>query len=343
MSILGLDIGGANLKAAHADGTARSVAFPLWRTPELLDQQLEELIGHFAPITHLAMTMTGELADCFATKVEGVRAIVAATEQAAGTRSLGIWSTAGRFLTPAEAVAAPMLVAAANWHALATLVAEQHVPASGLLIDIGSTTTDVIPFHHGRPCSQGVTDLGRMQSRELLYAGVERTPLSALLAEVPFRGNRLRVAAELFATSRDLYLLSGDLPEDLHDHATADGRPATRAAARDRIGRMLCADREELTPAEIDQLAAAWVQEQFHQTRSAVLAVLERLEAPCQVVVTSGSGEFLANRVIPSIPQLDNARRWSWTERLSPQQATAACAVAVMELASRREAVSPNR
>ena len=334
MSVLGLDIGGANLKAAHADGTARSVGFPLWRTPELLAQQLDELIGSFAPCTHLAVTMTGELADCFATKAEGVRAIVEATRRAGGNRLLGIWSTAGRFLTPAEAIAQPMLVAAANWHALATLVAQQQAPATGVLIDIGSTTTDLIPFRVGRPYSMGLTDLGRMQSQELIYAGVERTPLSAISSVIPFRGNPVRVAAELFATSRDVYLLRGDLPEDPDDCATADGRPATRAAARERIGRMLCADREELTLDEVEQLAEAWVDAQLQLTRSALEAVLNRLNEPCAVVVTSGAGEFLAKRVVASIAALAGAHCWSWRNHYGPQQATAACAAAVMYLAS---------
>ncbi len=68
MSVLGLDIGGANLKAAHADGTARSVAFPLWRTPELLADRLRALIESFAPVAQLALKMSVDLADCFATK-----------------------------------------------------------------------------------------------------------------------------------------------------------------------------------------------------------------------------------------------------------------------------------
>src|SRR5438046_1175169 len=72
MSVLGLDIGGANLKAVHADGSARTVRFPLWKQPADLPAALSALLASMPHSTRLAVTMTGELCDCFATKREGV-------------------------------------------------------------------------------------------------------------------------------------------------------------------------------------------------------------------------------------------------------------------------------
>ena len=75
MSCLGLDIGGANLKAANLDGWAKSVPFALWRDPNGLVSALQDLIAAAPPADQLAITMTGELCDCFQTNAEGVRHI----------------------------------------------------------------------------------------------------------------------------------------------------------------------------------------------------------------------------------------------------------------------------
>src|SRR4051794_1172212 len=63
-TILGLDIGGANLKAATADKRAVSVPFPLWKQPDKLPAALAELVAKFPEAEELAVTMTGELCDC---------------------------------------------------------------------------------------------------------------------------------------------------------------------------------------------------------------------------------------------------------------------------------------
>src|SRR6478609_4125241 len=96
-TILGLDVGGANLKAATADKRAVSVPFPLWKHPDRLGAALAELVGRFPDATELAVTMTGELCDCYQTKREGVNAILDATELAANGRPVRVWSTDGAF------------------------------------------------------------------------------------------------------------------------------------------------------------------------------------------------------------------------------------------------------
>ena len=80
-SWLALDIGGANLKAAHASGAIRSVPFEVWRRPQDLARALADLVAGFPQFDRVAVTMTAELCDCFATKAEGVRAVLEAVEQ----------------------------------------------------------------------------------------------------------------------------------------------------------------------------------------------------------------------------------------------------------------------
>ncbi len=226
-AILGLDVGGANLKAAHTDGAARSRPFALWKDPGGLTDALRGLIAEMPPADALAVTMTGELCDCFESKRQGVLAILDAVEAAAGGKPIRVWRIDGRFTDLAEARAAPLKAAAANWLALATFVGRFAPEGPSLLIDVGSTTTDYVTLQDGRPVPFARTDRERLQSGELVYIGVRRTPLCAILSD--------GASAELFATTHDLFLVLGWVPEDPANCDTADGRPATRAAAELRL------------------------------------------------------------------------------------------------------------
>lgn len=336
MATLGLDIGGANLKAATEEGTARSRPFDLWRTPELLSKALRELIAEFPAVDRIAVTMTGELADCFTTKAEGVAQIVRSAVQAAGQTRLNIWSLRSGFVSPNEAIASPFDVAAANWHALTTWAGRLIPEGSGVLIDIGSTTCDIIPLSDGVPVPTGLTDVGRLVSGELVYSGVRRTPLSALANSVPFRELTCPLAAELFATTLDVYLLLGRIAEDPDDRQTANGRPATRAAAADRLARMLCCDRTEISDSELQTIAEFLGEVQRKRIRGALDRVLARMGTPVQSIVVSGSGSFLAEEIVASHRQLKDCFQIPLARLLSPQIADSACAYAIAVQAAER-------
>jgi len=297
MSWLGLDIGGANLKAADAAGFAVSHPFPLWKDPEALPQELSALLCDAPTHDNLAVTITGELADCYSTKREGIAAIVEATIAAADSRRCLFYQTTGDLVSAQEAKQETLLTAASNWHALACLAGRVAPSDFSLLIDIGSTTCDVIPIVDGVPRPQGTNDPERLVNFELVYTGVERSPVCALVDSIPWRKEEYPVAQELFATTRDVYLLLGDLPEDPADSATADGQAATRAAAHTRMARSICADREMFSQSDAETAADAVAAAQLALIAQAVATVIDRHAEPRQIVV-SGQGEFLARRVI---------------------------------------------
>ncbi len=333
--IVGLDIGGANLKAATNDGRAAAMAFPLWKTPERLAEAIVQLIEPFGPPEQFAVTMTGELADCFATKAEGIARILASVQQAAGSRALSVWTTAGDFVSPDVAVQNWRSVAAANWHALATWCGRQLAPTGrGLVIDIGSTTTDIIPLHDGLPCTRGRTDLGRLMNAELIYTGVRRTPICAVTQSIILRGEPCHVAAEVFATMLDVYLILGHSAADPTDGDTADGRPATVICAENRLAHMLCCDRTELTEDEIRAVAQEISLRQIRQISLAVQHVIDHFGEP-ETVIISGSGVFLARQVLDGFPELATAARINLASQLTTQLAEAACAYAVASLAAK--------
>lgn len=323
-SIVGLDVGGANLKAADTAGRACTRPFALWKAPSDLPAALRDLLRDLPSFDLLAVTMTGELCDCFETKRQGVAAILDAVADAAGSAPVLVWRTDGRLVSPAEARQTPLLTAASNWLALATYAGRFATRGPALLIDVGSTTTDLIPLLDGRPVPRGRTDAERLRSGELVYTGVWRTPVCALLGG--------EVMAELFATTLDVYLVLGQIREDEHDRGTADGRAATRACAHARLARMLGGDSETCRTDETRELADRTFREQLARLRRARDQVLATLPGGrAETVLVSGSGEFLAREVMGD---LDTVRSRSLAEELGPTVSEAACARALAVLAA---------
>ncbi len=233
MTVLGLDIGGANLKAADGRGWARSVPFALWREPSVLSSALRKLVVLAPNFDRIAVTMTAELCDCFRSKAEGVRHILGAVvEVFLPEHDVRVYLVDGRLGPIESALERPELAAASNWHVLARFAGRYTEGRPGMLVDIGSTTTDIVPLAAGEVASTARTDTERLVAGELVYTGVGRTPVCAVVDRLPYLGRQSPVAAELFATTADAYLLLDEIPEQADAAWTADGRPLTCASLR---------------------------------------------------------------------------------------------------------------
>ena len=299
--LVALDVGGAAIKAADGRGWARAVPFAMWREWRRLPEAIAAVVAGPRP-ARLVATMTGEIADCYPSRAAGVAAIVAAIEAAARELAcpepVGVYLLDGRIAPTAEAVARPQAAAAANWHALARLAASLAGEPPAMLVDVGSTTTDIVPLAAGGPAPLATDDVGRMLSGELVYTGIERTPVATLVRSLPHDGRRRPVASERFADSRDAWLLVGGLPEDPQATDTADGGPATREAARVRIARSMLLDGESLPPAAARAAAERCVAVQARLVAGALRRVAARRGGRPRAVVLSGHGTALADLAI---------------------------------------------
>ncbi|MCE9630974.1 MAG: hypothetical protein K8S94_09735 [Planctomycetia bacterium] len=298
--VLALDVGGANLKAADGRGWTHSEPFAMWREWQRLPDALTQIIGAASP-RRVVATMTGEIADCFVSRAAGVNHIVSAIVAAAEACDCGepgIYLTSGRIVPPSEAGARPLEAAASNWHALARLAAAHVTQDCGVLIDIGSTTTDVVPLLDRRPAPLARDDPGRMLSGELVYTGIERTPLPALVRSLPHGRLRRPVASERFADSRDVWLLLGELTESGKPCDTADGGPLTVDAARIRIARSMLVEPAELTVGDA-VCAARWCAEVQSRAIARAIDRVARTRGwrPREIVI-SGHGERLARMAL---------------------------------------------
>ena len=322
-----MDIGGANTKAAWLDGESlRTVSrpFEVWRDREALAAVLRDVAAEVAagPAHAVAITMTAELSDAFRTKREGVAFVLDAAQDALGDRPLSVLTTAGELVSVAAARARPWDVAAANWVATALAVAQAHPDA--LLIDVGSTTADIVPVAGGRVAATAHNDLERLLAGELVYTGVLRTNLAAIASRVPVRGGWCPVSSEYFAISADVHLVLGHLSADAYDCPTPDGRPTTAAFARERIARLVCSDVEQLDTAEIDAIAAYLHGEQLRELEEAARRVQRTLAADAPVVLV-GAGAFLGREVTARLGRAVADGPWSATDgEMAPAAALAA-------------------
>jgi (4-(4-[2-(gamma-L-glutamylamino)ethyl]phenoxymethyl)furan-2-yl)methanamine synthase len=297
---IGWDLGGANVKLASIeDGRVRSVAqIPCPIVPERrkFDAAVEGALPLIAlPALH-AVTMTGELSDVFGDRAEGVAYLVDLMLEVVGAQPLLIYAGEAGFLAPEDAKRHTLEVASANWHAAASLVARHH--AAGLLVDVGTTTTDLIPIKAGTVAARGATDAERLTEGELLYTGVVRTPVMAVAHSAPFRGRVQRIVAERFATMADVWRLASDLPDDADPYPAADQRGKSPAESAARLARMLGRDASEAKLAEWTALAWYFADCQLAEMEHAARNLAERdAFPPAAPVIGAGCGRFVAKRL----------------------------------------------
>lgn len=293
---IGWDVGGAHLKAVLLDNkgaalAATQVYCPLWRGLRELEFAIDQVLLEFNAGSH-AITMTGELADIFPNRREGVLQI-AATLAKKLHGDLRYYAGRHGFVYQDAIDHNWSDIASMNWFASVQYVAQKVHHA--LFVDIGSTTTDIALIEDGLPRTQGFTDTARMQCDELVYTGVVRTPLMAIAQKIPFAGKPTHVAAEYFATAADIYTLTDELDAADNMADTADGTDKTMQASARRIARMVGCDADDAPPSAWVELAHAFKKVQLAQIRQAVENQMTLVDDRKDIqIVGAGAGAFLA-------------------------------------------------
>ncbi len=292
--VIGWDIGGAHIKAVHVDEHGQALKIwhrmvPLWKGLDRFSETVkgirEEAGGR--GLRH-AVTMTGELADIFPTRTEGVRRIGECLARVLPGEGLSYFLANSEFTE--DPVPQSHWVGSMNWVASARLVA--RLVGQGVFVDVGSTTTDLVRITGNQAEVTGWSDAERLACQDLLYTGVARTPLMSLAARVDVDGCPCNLMAEHFATTADVYNLLGQLPDGLRPFDTADGAGCSRFESARRIARMIGRDCE--AGSDLDEwvrLAQAFAD--LQQER-----ILESLHAHVSTdspgaLIGAGTGRFL--------------------------------------------------
>ena len=310
VNVIGWDIGGVNTKAALIKTWGNEVKelktateyFPIWKRgkeqlPVVLEK-LKEQIASAITLDGVGVTMTAELSDAYWSKREGVNHVLDCVAQVFTDVPVFILDTEVNLRSMEEARMEPLKVAAANWPATGWMVAQ--LIRDCIIVDIGSTTTSIIPVVDGEIAAAGKTDLEKLQNGELVYTGSLRTNVATVVNSILIRGRTARVSSELFAQSGDVHLILGNIREEDYTTETADGRGKTRMECLARLARVVCADIEMLSEIEIVEMARYIHEAQVEQVADGLRQVYNRLKSRLKgevpVVATGLGRDFLVRK-----------------------------------------------
>jgi len=293
ISIIGLDIGGANTKAALLEFEKGKIIkassaieyFPFWeRTlkdiPEMLSRITNALLTQnnlpLEEVKYFAITMTCELSDAFQTKKEGINKTIDALALIFPCEKLFFMSTDNIFVSDKKARKDHIKVAAANWVSTALFLGK-FIP-NCILIDSGSTTIDIIPIKDGKPITKGKTDVDRLMHHELIYTGGLRATIPSITHKVPYKHKLIQISFEKFALVSDVHFILNNITESQYINDTADNRTTSLENCYSRLARIICADNTMLEIEELNKIAKYIYKKQLSLIASEIKSFLHDLE-----------------------------------------------------------------
>ena len=279
--VIGIDIGGANTKIASADGNVMTCYLPLWKGADL-GSELKRVKLDFKP-DQVGVVITGEMTDRFVGKKEGVLHIASIVNSVFDC--VYFFDVRGRFSREIED---PRLHAASNWVASVDFIAGKI--RNCIFVDMGSTTCDIIPIKNGKH-KASITDFERLKRGELIYTGVLRTNIAALIKRLNLDGGYCRVSSELYSITADAHMILGTITERDYTCDTPDGRPCDIDSAYDRMARVVLCDIEELGKGRAYEIAKQAAMAQIDELSTVILAHSKHHNL--KTVLAAGTGESI--------------------------------------------------
>jgi len=347
--ILGLDIGGANTKAALIEFSNSKIIhsfsyieyFPFWeknlsQIPEMFKKIIEKLIvkNKFTidNVNFISITITAELSDAFQTKREGILTIVNALGQIFEKEKMFFINNKNEFSSFDLVKSDPISVAAANWVST-SLFLGKFVPKC-ILIDAGSTTIDVIPILNSVPVSRGKNDVERLIHRELIYTGGLRATIPSITHFLPYKDKMVRISFEKFALVSDVHRILKNISETEYINDTADNRSKTLNDCYARLARMICMDLESISLKELDKIAKYIYNKQIEMISNDIKEFMDNLnqrqleyDQDSIFVITGLSAGFLIKEVLRRLGY-GNIRSFEQITGIPDQISSSAYAVA---------------
>ncbi|MHA1652005.1 MAG: hydantoinase/oxoprolinase family protein [Candidatus Helarchaeota archaeon] len=314
VNIIGFDVGGVNIKSVFVKYVAKKLLnikasskyYPMWlKDPSELPTLIETIIQELSEgqeVEQIGITMTAEVSDAYYTKREGVIHILTSFSAVMPQITKKVISIYNKFLSIEEAMKDYMAIASANWIATALYIGRRF--PNCIFIDIGSTTTDIIPIANGLPDTLGKTDLDRLLNGELVYTGSLRSTIPSIVHKVPVKGRLCPISFEKFALIADVHLLLDHISTEDYTCDTADGRNKTKKDALARLARIVCADIDMLSDDELYDIAKYIYERQLDQIREGLVQVLTtraEYDVTTPIIVTGLGRDFLARRVAEQI------------------------------------------
>ncbi len=347
--ILGLDIGGANTKAALIEYKNQKISFsisyieyfPFWEKTidnisSLYERVIDTLItksnNNLENVDVIAVAITAELSDVFKTKKEGILTILDSLVQAFEEKKLNFISTKGNYIDFKTAKDNFSSISAANWVST-SLFLGKFIPKC-ILIDAGSTTIDLIPILNSIPITKGLDDISRLQNHELVYTGGLRATIPSISHFVPYKSEMVRISFEKFALISDVHLVLGNISEDEYTNDTADNRSKSLEDCYARLARIICMDLDTISKDELSSIARYIFEKQLYMIVEEIKIFMKTLtmEQPGfhsnpMFVITGISSEFLTKRAL-NLLGYQNIKNYEEVTKISDRSCSSAIAVA---------------
>jgi len=339
-AVIGWDIGGAHVKAVMLNTQGEIVrvlqqACALWKGLPLLEDAIKHVLNDWhieAAACDHAVTMTGELVDLFDNRLQGVRAIAETVQHYLPHAEFYLASATqgARFTDCVTGLETD--IASMNWHASAQCLATSMGDDAILVVDIGSTTSDITLCEQQQVWPVGWSDAARMAKQGLFYTGVVRTPLMALGPLIAWQAPGesqpvLRhIAAEYFATTADVYRVLGELSASDDLAETADGQGRSMNDSMRRLARMVGHDVEDQSSDAWLSLALAFKAAQLASLQNAIASVMAQANRPPKTLLGLGAGSFLVAALAQRLGlAYEPATAWMPAGSLQLKQAAEVC------------------
>lgn len=297
MKIMGLDIGGANTDCSIIELKNNKIVsvknyreyFPMWKKNDRLKKVLQKFCKNEDYIDVVCVSMTAELADGYESKKEGVTDISKKVIEVFSDNEV-YFVTFNGLKSYDELQKDKLSAAAANWIGTSELI--KYIGEDCIFMDIGSTTTDIIPIKNFHECASGHSDLERLSTGELIYTGMLRTNLASIVHNVMVHNKKTRVSSELFTITADIHMILGNIKENDYTCTTPDNNKKDIVSCKRRLARLVCADLDSLSDEEIFKIAEYIQEKQIEQIIEGLTEVVKRTKISTVVVISIGNGNL---------------------------------------------------
>ena len=300
MKIVGWDIGGANLKASIINFKnykikSNQIYCPIWLNIENLRKSIICIKNNFGHCDYHAVTMTAELVDVFKNKKIGVKKIIELFCKIFPEKKVFFYSKNANFLKRKDAILNHDNVSSMNWHASATFISK-HIK-NCMLVDIGSSTTDIVPIKNKEIIVKGFNDSERLSNGELIYFGVLRTPITSVVKKIHFKRKKQILIQENFADIADVYRVLNKLPKNMDVISTQDKKPKNPVASARRIARLLAKDYEDEKFKEWKKISIEIESAQKKIILNAIQKIKKKIFKNSVPIIGLGVGSFLIKEI----------------------------------------------
>ena len=229
------DIGGAHLKRCIMDWRKHSCSIflcELWKNNCLQEiiNKTNKTYGKKREVLNI-VTMSGEMSDIYNSRLDGVNKILKVFKSYSNTKIY----TKRKGLIFLKERNIKSDIASSNWHVTAEYL-KKYIN-NGMIIDLGSTTTDFILIKNKNIINKRFDDFSGLKNQELVYSGVLRTPIFWITKSVKIRGQLLSIIPENFSTFADILVILNVIPKSYYYSSTADGKDKTKIDSLKRLSR----------------------------------------------------------------------------------------------------------